>query len=72
MWRRAALAVIRRNYESEIHRFSSRHASAPLQLPADQGARNVISASSGTLQWIETTEHGVIVDVDSIDDVQSR
>ncbi|MEN8762052.1 MAG: hypothetical protein ABF290_06415 [Thiogranum sp.] len=72
MWRRAALAVIQRNYESEIHRFSNWHASALRQLPADQGARNVISASSGTLQWIETKEHGVIVDVDSIDDVQSR
>lgn len=52
--------------------FSSRHASALLQLSADQGARNVITANSGSLQLIETTEQGVIVDIDSIDDVQSR
>lgn len=52
--------------------FSSRHAKALLQLSADQGARNVIAANRDTLTLIETEEQGVIVDIDSIDDVQGR
>jgi len=51
--------------------FSSRHASALLQLSADQGARNVIAANRDSLDLIETVEQGVIVDIDSIDDVQT-
>jgi molybdenum cofactor cytidylyltransferase len=51
--------------------FSSRHANALLKLSADQGARNVIAANRDTLNLIETAEHGVIVDIDSIDDLQA-
>jgi molybdenum cofactor cytidylyltransferase len=51
--------------------FSNRHANALLQLSADQGARRVIAANRDTLTLIETAEQGVIVDIDSIDDVQT-
>ncbi|MEA2078353.1 MAG: NTP transferase domain-containing protein [Pseudomonadota bacterium] len=51
--------------------FSSRHANALLQLSADQGARSVIAANRDKLKLIETAEQGVIVDIDSIDDVQT-
>ena len=51
--------------------FSNRHANALLQLSADQGARSVIAANRDKLKLIETAEPGVIVDIDSIDDVQT-
>jgi len=51
--------------------FSNRHASALLQLSADQGARSVIAANRDKLKLIETAEQGVIVDIDSIEDVQA-
>jgi len=51
--------------------FSSRHAKALLQLSADQGARNIIAANKDSLNLIETAEQGVIVDIDSIDDLQT-
>jgi molybdenum cofactor cytidylyltransferase len=51
--------------------FSNRHANALLQLSADQGARSVIAANRDKLKLIETAEQGVIVDIDSIEDVQA-
>jgi len=40
--------------------------------PADQGARHIIAANRGTLRLIETAQRGVIVDIDSIEDVQDQ
>lgn len=51
--------------------FSNRHANALLQLSADKGARSVIAANRDTLHLIETAQQGVIVDIDSIEDVQT-
>jgi len=45
--------------------FSGRYAQALMQLHTDQGARSVIQANSDSLELIETTEKGVIVDIDT-------
>jgi molybdenum cofactor cytidylyltransferase len=45
--------------------FSARYAQALMQLHTDQGARSVIQANSDSLELIETTEKGVIVDIDT-------
>jgi molybdenum cofactor cytidylyltransferase len=51
--------------------FSNRHANALMELSADKGACGVIAANRNSLHLIETGEKGVIVDVDSIKDVQT-
>jgi molybdenum cofactor cytidylyltransferase len=45
--------------------FSARHSQALMQLHTDAGARSIIQANSESLDLIETTERGVIVDVDT-------
>ncbi|HAJ93128.1 MAG TPA: nucleotidyltransferase family protein [Gammaproteobacteria bacterium] len=45
--------------------FSARYAQALMQLHSDEGARSVIQANSDSLELIETTERGVIVDFDT-------
>ena len=44
--------------------FSARHSQALKQLHTDEGARSIIQANSGSVDLIETTECGVIVDFD--------
>lgn len=44
--------------------FSSRHATALMQLHADTGARGIIAANRDSLVLIETSDAGVIADVD--------
>jgi molybdenum cofactor cytidylyltransferase len=44
--------------------FSVRHGAALRQLRGDAGARGVITAHHASLQLIETTERGVLLDVD--------
>lgn len=51
--------------------FSHRHANALMQLSADRGARSIIAANRDSLELIETGDRGVIVDIDSIKDVQT-
>jgi molybdenum cofactor cytidylyltransferase len=50
--------------------FSARHAQAMLRLHDDAGARSIIQANRGLPELIETTEIGVIVDMDTQDSVQ--
>jgi molybdenum cofactor cytidylyltransferase len=50
--------------------FSARHAQALLQLHDDTGARGIIQANRGSLELIETTEYGVIADMDTRDSIQ--
>lgn len=50
--------------------FSARHAQTLLQLHDDAGACSIIQANRGSLELIETTESGVIVDMDTRDSVQ--
>ncbi|UCC56512.1 MAG: nucleotidyltransferase family protein [Gammaproteobacteria bacterium] len=45
--------------------FSSRHLQALKQLHTDAGARSIIQANRESLDLIETTERGVIVDFDT-------
>ena len=45
--------------------FSARHAPALLQLHADAGARGIIAANIDSLKLIETSDAGVIFDIDS-------
>lgn len=44
--------------------FSARHGAALRQLRGDTGARGIITAHRASLQLIETTERGVLLDVD--------
>lgn len=50
--------------------FSARHATALMQLQSDEGARSVIQANSDSLELIETTVKGVIVDIDAPESIQ--
>ena len=50
--------------------FSARYAQALLQLHSDEGARSVIQENSNSLELIETTEKGVIVDIDAPESMQ--
>ena len=45
--------------------FSTRYAHELMQLCSDEGARNIIQANSDSLELIETTARGVIVDIDT-------
>jgi molybdenum cofactor cytidylyltransferase len=45
--------------------FSARHSKALKQLHADEGARSIIEANSGSVDLLETTERGVLVDFDT-------
>jgi molybdenum cofactor cytidylyltransferase len=50
--------------------FSDRYAHALMQLHSDEGARSVIQANCDSLELIETTERGVIVDFDTSGSIQ--
>jgi molybdenum cofactor cytidylyltransferase len=50
--------------------FSARYAQALMQLHTDEGARSVIQANSDVLKLIETTEKGVIVDIDTQESIR--
>ncbi|MEN8130316.1 MAG: nucleotidyltransferase family protein [Pseudomonadota bacterium] len=50
--------------------FSARYAQALMQLHTDQGAHSIIQANSDSLVLIETTEQGVIVDIDTPESIQ--
>ena len=50
--------------------FSVRHAQALMQLHTDKGAHSIIQANSDSLELIETTERGVIVDIDTPKSIQ--
>ncbi len=45
--------------------FAARHGPALMQLDGDTGARGIIAANSGSLQLIETSDAGVIFDIDN-------
>ena len=45
--------------------FAARHGPVLLQLRGDAGARSIIAANSGSLQLIDTSDAGVIFDIDS-------
>jgi len=65
------VAPVHRHKRGHPVGFSHRHANALMQLSADQGARSIIAANRDGLELIETSEKGVIVDIDSIKDVQT-
>ena len=44
--------------------FAARHAEALMQLSGDEGARGIIAASSSTVELIEVSEQGVVLDID--------
>jgi molybdenum cofactor cytidylyltransferase len=50
--------------------FSARYTQALMQLHSHEGARSVIQANSDSLELIETTERGVIVDIDTPESIQ--
>jgi molybdenum cofactor cytidylyltransferase len=50
--------------------FSARHAQALMQLQNDEGAHSIIQANSDSLELIETTERGVITDIDTPKSIQ--
>ena len=45
--------------------FSARHAHALMQLQGDAGARGIIAANSASLELVETSDAGILVDIDS-------
>ena len=45
--------------------FAARHAEALMALHADRGARDIIAANHDTLELIETSDRGVIQDIDT-------
>jgi molybdenum cofactor cytidylyltransferase len=45
--------------------FAARHGAALQHLRGDAGARGIIAAHADSLQLIETTDHGVLLDVDT-------
>jgi molybdenum cofactor cytidylyltransferase len=50
--------------------FSARYARALMQLHTDEGARSIIRENSDSLELFETTEKGVIVDIDTPESIQ--
>ena len=50
--------------------FSARYAQALMQLHNDAGASGIIQANSDSLELIETTERGVITDIDTPDSIR--
>lgn len=50
--------------------FSARYAQALMQLHTDEGAHSIIQANSDSLELIETTDRGVIVDIDMPESIQ--
>ena len=45
--------------------FSARHAPALLQLQGDAGARSIIAANRDSLELVESSDAGIIVDIDN-------
>lgn len=50
--------------------FSRKYANELMQLHSDEGARSIIAANSSSLDLVEVNERGVIIDIDTTNDLR--
>ena len=64
------IAPVYKNLRGHPVGFSVRYAQALMHLHSDEGAHSILQANSDSLELIETTERGVIVDIDTPESIQ--